>query len=109
MKFAETSFSNAPEILKRKLGGELIVPVTITDSTLASAGVVKAGSPINADGEIANTADAVGILLNDVYAENPNGALVKAFATVNLANANANSGLTIADAVKSALPNIVFE
>lgn len=109
MKFAETSFSNAPEILKRKLGGELIAPVTITDSTLASAGVVKAGSPINADGEIANTADAVGILLNDVYAENPNGALVKAFATVNLANANANSGLTIADAVKTALPNIVFE
>lgn len=109
MKFAETSFSNAPEILKRKLGGELIAPVTITDSTLASAGVVKAGSPINADGEIANTADAVGILLNDVYAENPNGALVKAFATINLANANANSGLTIADAVKSALPNIVFE
>lgn len=109
MKFAETSFSNAPEILKRKLGGELIVPVTITDSTLASAGVVKAGSPINADGAIANTADAVGILLNDVYAENPNGSLIKAFATINLANANANSGLTIADAVKTALPNIVFE
>lgn len=109
MKFAETSFSNAPEILKRKLGGELIVPVTITDSTLASAGVVKAGSPINADGAIDNTATAVGILLNDVYAENPNGSLVKAFATINLANANANSGLTIADAVKTALPNIVFE
>lgn len=109
MKFAETSFSNAPEILKRKLGGELIAPVTITDSTLASAGVVKAGSPINADGAIDNTADAVGILLNDVYAENPNGALVKAFATINLANANANSGLTIAEAVKTALPNIVFE
>lgn len=109
MKFAETSFSNAPEILKRKLGGELIVPVTITDSTLASAGVVKAGSPINADGAIDNTADAVGILLNDVYAENPNGSLIKAFATVNLANANTNSGLTIADAVKTALPNIVFE
>ena len=48
-------------------------------------------------------------MLNDVYAENPNGALIKAFATVNLANANANSGLTIADAVKSALPNIVFK
>lgn len=109
MKFAETSFSNAPEILKRKLGGELIAPVTITDSTLASAGVVKAGSPINADGEIDNTADAVGILLNDVYAENPNGALIKAFATVNLANAESNSGLTIADAVKTALPNVVFE
>ena len=109
MLVKNTNVTTTPEILKRKLGGELIVPVTITDSTLASAGVVKAGSPINADGAIANTADAVGILLNDVYAENPNGALVKAFATINLANANANSGLTIADAVKTALPNIVFE
>ena len=109
MKFAEKSFSNAPEILKRKLGGELIVPVTITDTTLASAGVVKAGSPINADGEIDNTGDAVGILLDDVYAENPNGALIKAFATVNLANAESNSGLTIDATVKSALSNIVFE
>lgn len=109
MVFNSNHFTDTPEILKRKLGGELIVPVTITDSTLASAGVVKAGSPINADGEIDNTATAVGILLYDVYKENPNGALVKAFATINTANANANSGLTIADAVKTALTNLVFE
>lgn len=109
MKFEKTNVTMQPEILKRKLGGELIAPVTITDSTLASNGVVKAGTPIGADGTIQNDADAVGILLNDVYAENPNGALVKAFATVNLAKAQANSGLTIDAAVKTKLSNIVFE
>jgi len=106
MKFAKNSVSMTPEILKRRLGGELIVPITITGFT---NGVCKAGSPIGANGAVANTSSAVGILLNDVYAENPNGALIKAFATVNLANANANSGLTIADAVKTALPHIIFE
>lgn len=109
MKFEAKNVSMQPEILKRKLGGELLVPITITDDALATAGVVKGGSPIDASGKIANTADAVGILLYDVYAENPNGSLVKGFATINLANANANSGLVIAETVKNALPNIVFE
>lgn len=109
MKFENKSVSNQPEILKRKLGGELFVPVTITDATLESDGVVKAGTPIDADGKIANSADAVGILLYDVYKENPNGSLVKAYATINLANAESNSGLTIDSTVKAALSNIVFE
>lgn len=106
MKFAKSTVSVQPEILKRKLGSELMEPITITAFT---GGVCKAGSPISAAGAVANTADAIGILLNDVYEENPNGALIKAYATVNLANANANSGLTIADAVKTKLSNIVFE
>ena len=106
MKYANTAVSTAPEILKRKLGGELFEPITITQFT---DGVCKAGSPIGADGKVANTASAKGILLYDVYEENPNGSLVKAFATINLANANANAGLTIADAVKTALPNLIFE
>ena len=106
MKFTNNDVSMQPEILKRRLGGELFAPITITQFT---NGVCKAGSPIGADGKVANTASAIGILLNDVYAENPNGSLVKAYATINLANANANSGLTIADAVKTALKNVVFE
>lgn len=109
MKFNKSEISTQPEILKRKLGGELFAQVTITDSKLGTDGVVKAGSPIDATGKIANTGAAVGILLNDVYAENPNGSLVKAFATINTANANANAGLTIADEVKDALSNIIFE
>lgn len=108
MNFSETSYASQPEILKRKLGGELIVPVTL-DFSEVSTGVVKAGSPINASGVVDNTATAIGVLLNDVYAENPNGALVQAFAVINETNAEANSGLTIADAVKTALPNLVWE
>lgn len=98
-----------PEILKRKLGAEYLVPITIADSQFADKDVVKAGSPINADGEIDNTATAVGILLNDVYKASPNGSLIKAFAVVNVANANENAGLDIAEAVKTALPLVIFE
>ena len=106
MNVKNTNINSTPEILKRKLGGELLVPVTITEF---ANGVCKAGSPIGADGKIANTADAVGILLYDVYEENPNGSIVKAYATINLANAEANSGLTIAEAVKTTLANVTFE
>lgn len=106
MNVKNTNINSTPEILKRKLGGELLVPVTITEF---ADGVCKAGSPIGADGKIANTADAVGILLYDVYEENPNGSIVKAYATINLANAEANSGLTIAEAVKTTLANVTFE
>lgn len=109
MKVVAKNIANTPEILKRKLGGELLAPITITDATLESAGVVKAGSPIGADGKIANSGDAVGILLNDVYAENPNGSLIKAFAVVNKKNAEANSGLTLDDGVFTALANVEFE
>lgn len=110
MKYENKPVSMTPEILKRKLGGELLVPITITGFT---NGVCKAGSPISAAGKVVNGASgdaaAVGILLNDVYEENPNGSLVQAFATVNLANAEANAGITIAAAVKTALSKIVFE
>ena len=106
MLVKHTNVTTTPEILKRKLGAEYLVPVTITDFT---NGVCKAGSPINEDGEVANSEEAVGILLYDVYEENPNGSIVKAYATINLANAEANSGLTIDDAVKTALANVTFE
>ena len=106
MNVKNTNINSTPEILKRKLGGELLVPVTITEF---ADGVCKAGSPIGADGKIANTADAAGILLYDVYEENPNGSIVKAYATINLANAEANSGLTIAEEVKTTLANVTFE
>lgn len=108
MKFENHSISTQSEILNRILGGELLEPITITDAKLESEGVVKAGSPIAADGTIANSASAVGVLLNDVYAENPNGSLVKGFAEINKANAEKNAGITFADACISALGNLVF-
>ena len=106
MLVKNTSVQNTPEILKRKLGGEYFAPITITDF---DNGVCKAGSPIGADGTVQNGASAVGILLYDVYEQNPNGSLVKAFAVINKANAEANSGLTIAGAVETALPMVIFE
>lgn len=109
MNFSSNAVGMTPEILKRKLGGEYIVPVTIASSEFSSATVVKAGSPISTSGTIANTSLAVGILLNDVYKENPNGALIKAFAVINKDNAEANASITIASAVISALPLVVFE
>lgn len=107
MEVKQTNINQTPVILKRLLGGELFVPVTIATGSFTN-GVCKAGTPIDAAGAIANDATAEGILLFDVYAENPNGSLVKAYATINLAKAEANSGLTIADAVKTAL-DVTFE
>ena len=98
--------TTTPEILKRKLGAEYLVPVTVTEF---ANGVCKAGSPIGADGSIQNGAGAIGILLNDVYEQNPNGSLIKGQAVVNLAIAEANSGLTIDSAVKTALATVIFE
>ena len=106
MLVKNTNVQTTPEILKRKLGAEYLVPVTIT---AFDNGVCKAGSPIGADGTVQNGASAVGILLYDVYDENPNGSLVKAFAVINTANAEANTGLTIDSAVKTALPMVIFE
>lgn len=113
MEFTSKSYVTQPEILKRKLGAEYTVPVTLdfTSVTANSDGdfVVKAGTPINASGVADNTATAIGILLSDTYKQRPVGTLVKGFAVINTAVANANSGLTIADAVKTALSKIIFE
>lgn len=107
MKFVKETILTVPEILKRKLGGELIVPITIAEEAFTD-GVCKAGNAISADGTVVDDDTAIGILLNDVYDENPNGPLLKAFGEVNLATAEAHSGNTITSAVKEALPDIKF-
>lgn len=112
MKFSTQTVSMNPPILKRELGGELFTPITLA-STAFSNGVCKAGTPINASGAKATTSggsnNAVGILLNDVTDDNPNGSLIKAFATVNQEQAEAHSGVSYDSALKSALNLIVFE
>lgn len=119
MKFATNDVTMTAEILKRKLGAEYMVPVTIASSEFAYTDVIKAGTPIAADGTVAedtvideytSTSNAVGILLNDVYVENPNGSLIKAFAVVNTANCpKVDNVSVITDYVKAALPLICFE
>lgn len=106
MKYEAKSINATPEILKRRLGGELLVPITVTGFT---NGVCKAGTPLNASGAVANTSSAVGILLNDVYSENPNGSLIKAFATINKTVAQTHSGVTLSSDAIAALDKISFE
>lgn len=81
-------------------------PITL-DFTGVSAGVVKAGTPVSAAGVAANTADAVGILLSDVYTERPIGTIV-IHGFIDTDKAQANSGVTIDAAVKTALPMVAF-
>ena len=54
------------------------------------------------------TATVVGILLHDVIADRPQGTLLKK-AYINETVAEAHSGITYADGVKTALPMVVFE
>ena len=108
MKFSKSSVTTQKEILKRKLGGELFEEITLHDDAFTN-GVCKAGIPIAAGGKVDNATAPVGILLNDVYDSNPNGTILKAFGVVNTTNANENASITISQAVKTALPLIVFE
>lgn len=104
MVFNSNPIGNSKEILKRKLGGELFAPQTLADAAFTD-GVCKAGNPIAADGTVANGATAIGILVNDVYKENPNGTLLKAFGVVN----SANAPVVYDEGVKTALNLVVFE
>jgi hypothetical protein len=107
MEFKSESYMVTPEIFKRKTEGDFTKPITL-DFTSVTTGVVKAGSPISAAGVVANTADAIGILVDDVYAENPNGTICY-HGILNLENCEANSGLTISAAAKTALKLVIFE
>ena len=108
MKYTDKSYSTQPVILKRRLGGELFAPITVSSDAFTN-GICKAGTPLDKNGKVANTEAAIGILLNDVTIDNPNGSLVKAFASIDIQKANANSGLEISEAVITALSRISFE
>ena len=77
--------------------------------------MVKAGTPIKADGTVAGTTPwtgAVGILLDDVYESRPQGTVLKR-AYINTGRAQTNSGLTYDAALVATLVNagcnIIFE
>ena len=109
MEVKNNKFLTQPEVRKRLLGGELTEPITVTDPSLASEGVVKAGTPLDAEGVIANSADVKGILLNDVAKDNPNGTILSAFGEINKEVAESYSGITYTAAMISTLSNIVFQ
>ena len=104
MNFAKTSYGGTIEILASK--DYQAIPAKL--ATPGSGTVVKAGTPINADGESTTGSGAVGVLLYDVdTAKNPNGALVVQ-GIIDSKKAQEHSGVTYVSGLYSALPGIVF-
>lgn len=114
MKFAKKSFGDTLTILA--FDHFVAMPLKI-DFTEVEDGIVKAGTPIAADGKAAKTtssgeppvssSNAVGILLEDVYEDDPNGAVV-IHGFIDKTKAQTHSGVTVDDATKAALPMIRF-
>lgn len=93
------------QILKRSAFEGVAFTLDFTD---VESGVVKAGTPIGANGKVDNTATAKGILLHDVYKERPQGTILKK-AYINKAVAEAHAGLVYDAGIATALPMIVLE
>ena len=81
---------------------EFVGDAITLDAAAFTDGVCKAGTPMAAKG-----ADAFGILLHDVDQKRPQGTVVVG-GYINTAAAEAHSGVTISEAVKAALKNVVF-
>lgn len=104
MKFTKTEIGGSVEILASK--DYQSVPIKV--ATPGSGTVVKAGSPLNADGEVTTGSGAVGILLYDVEtAGNPNGSIVVQ-GIIDATKAQAHSEVSYVSALYEALPGIVF-
>lgn len=106
MKFSETAAGGGVEILVGLTDMHTLTPIKV--ATPASGTVVKAGTPLTAAGASTTGANAVGILLYDVdTAANPNGTVVQS-GPINATKAQAHSGVTYADALYTAVPNVIF-
>ena len=111
MQFEQTEYVGDVQILNRKPfeGIPMTLDFTLVESKLANGKkVVKAGTPIGKTGVADNTGTVVGILLHDVTEDRPQGTLLKK-AYIKEAVAKKHSGVTIDQAVKTALPMVVFE
>lgn len=106
MRFAEVTKSSTPEVLKRMLGAEYLKPIVL-DSTAFTNGVCAAGTAVTEDGTLSagDGSDVYGILLNDVYSDNPNGSAIVASAVINGSNSTATSDDRTALAAKV----VIFE
>lgn len=104
MKNKRSVVTVAPEIL---YNAEYVGDAITLGTAAFAAGVCKAGTPIGADGAIANTASALGVLLHDVYEERPQGTIVIG-GYIHTQRAQAHSGVTITEEAKTAMKNVVF-
>ena len=105
MVFEKKTFAGTVEILASAQHNSIPVKVAVPDG---GSSIVKAGSPLTADGAVTTGSGAIGILLYDVdTSKNPNGAAVVQ-GIIDAAKAQAHSGVTYVDALYGALPGIVF-
>ena len=77
------------------------------DTASFTNGLCKAGTPIGPGGVIANDATALGVLLHDVPEGRPQGTIVIG-GYINTEAAETHSGVTISEAAKTAMKNVVF-
>ena len=111
MKVKTFTVYRGTEILNRPNGWEgipLAIDFAAVTDEVDGAKIVKAGTPISMAGVAANSADAAGILLSDVFDTRPVGTILKK-AYINKQRAEDHSGVTIDAAVLTALPMIVLE
>ena len=111
MQYEQTEYVGDVQILNRKPFEA--IPMTldfssVSDKLANGKKVVKAGTPIGSAGVLDNTGTVVGILLHDVTEDRPQGTLLKK-AYIKTEVAKTHSGVTIDQAVKTALPMVVFE
>lgn len=115
MAYTSNSLNVAVEILNRSPfeGVSCTIDFTSVSDTDSATGkkIVKAGTPITEAGVPVKTTPwtgAAGILLHDVYADRPQGTILKK-AYINSTVAQAHSGLTYDDDLDALFPMIVFE
>lgn len=119
MTITNSTFGGTPEILNRPPYEAVPMTIDFSDASGSDDGFKKdadsgelylpAGMPVDKDGKpVKETSfeNAVGILLTDVYAHRPQGALLKK-AYVNKTWAQANAGVTYDETLN--LPMIVLE
>ena len=81
----------------------------VVELDMTGADCIMAGSPISADGKVANDATAIGVLLNDCHAcLGSHRGLVVIEGRIKQDVAEAHSGIIIGDKAKAALVNISF-
>lgn len=99
MKYSTTSIGGGVEIL----ASQDFTAIPIKCATPGEGTVVKAGTPLTANGAATTASGAVGILLYDVdTACNPNGAMVVQ-GVVDSVKAQSHSGVSYDDALMTAL------
>lgn len=104
MGYNRVTVGGSVEIL---YNSEYVGKAVTLDSAAFTDNVCKAGTPISLAGAVANSAEAFGILLHDVTIDRPQGTIVIG-GYIHTARAQEHSGVTVAEAAKTAMKNVVF-